>query len=427
VLAAAQVLVQPTAEVKQSDKPRKLEVDSQTTISRTSLALANVRGFTIFVIVTFHSLFAYMAYNPAPHPRYYPPPLISDSSRWIGFDLICASQYVYMMQFMFLLSGLFVWPSLVRRGAVAFVRRRVVRLGIPFVLGVYLMMPLAHVPIYLLNNVAPTWSGFWTEWLALDFWPSGHLWFLWCLLVLDISAAALCVFVPGAAGYVRRLSALGKQEPMRYLSILVTASAVAYVPLSAIYEPWEWVHWGPFGFQPSFVLLYIVYFYAGIGVGVFGIDKSFFSAAGRKFAHTWARWLMISLLGFIAWITATAVSAGAESSFTSILQGTASLGFSVASAAACFTLAAIFLRYWNEPSLILGMLSEHAYGIYFFHYGFVLLLQYALLDLPLVAPIKVAIVIFGTLLLSLVASRVVAATRFDALMPNLERVRSRRQ
>ncbi len=401
-------------------------MESQRAISRTSVALANVRGFTICIVVAFHSVFAYTAYNPAPRPRYYPPPLISDSSRWIGFDLICASQYVYMMQFMFLLSGLFVWSSLARRGALGFVRRRVVRLGIPFLLGVYLMMPLANLPIYLLNNVARSWSGFWIEWLALDYWPSGHLWFLWCLLVLDLSAAALYVFAPGVAEYLGRLSATGKQEPGRYFSIVVTASAVAYVPLSLLFKPWQWVHVGPFGFQPSFVLLYTVYFYVGVGVGVLGIDRSFFSAGG-KLAQSWARWLALSLLGFIAWITGTAMSAGAESSLSSILQVLAGLGFSVASAAACFTLAAIFLRYWTEPSLILGVLSEHAYPIYFFHYGFVLWLQYALLDVPLVAPIKAAIVICGTLLLSLAASSVVAGVRLHSLTPMLERVRSRWQ
>jgi hypothetical protein len=49
-------------------------------------------------------------------------------------------------------------------------------------------------------------------------------------------------------------------------------------------------------------------------------------------------------------------------------------------------------------------LSDHAYGIYFFHYVFVLWLQYMLLDLLLIAPLKAAIVIAGALLLSWAAS-----------------------
>jgi hypothetical protein len=46
------------------------------------------------------------------------------------------------------------------------------------------------------------------------------------------------------------------------------------------------------------------------------------------------------------------------------------------------------------------MLTE----IYFFHYVFVLWLQYMLLDLLLIAPLKAAIVIAGALLLSWAAS-----------------------
>jgi hypothetical protein len=49
-------------------------------------------------------------------------------------------------------------------------------------------------------------------------------------------------------------------------------------------------------------------------------------------------------------------------------------------------------------------LSDHAYGIYFFHFVFVLWLQYMLLDLLLIAPLKAAIVIAGALLLSWAAS-----------------------
>ena len=53
-----------------------------------------------------------------------------------------AFQFLYLMQFMFFLSGLFVWPSLRRKGLWGFVAHRLVRLGIPFVIGVYLVMPI---------------------------------------------------------------------------------------------------------------------------------------------------------------------------------------------------------------------------------------------------------------------------------------------
>src|SRR5262249_61824432 len=95
------------------------------------------------------------------------------------------------MPFMFLLSGLFVWPSLRRKGSVRFLDERLLRLGVPFVLGVYLLMPVAHYPVYRATAVDPSWSAFWAHWRALPFSPSGPLWFLWQLLLLDTAAAAL--------------------------------------------------------------------------------------------------------------------------------------------------------------------------------------------------------------------------------------------
>jgi hypothetical protein len=38
----------------------------------------------------------------------------------VGFDIFCAFQDVYLMSFMFFMSGLFVWPSLRRKGSTVF-------------------------------------------------------------------------------------------------------------------------------------------------------------------------------------------------------------------------------------------------------------------------------------------------------------------
>jgi hypothetical protein len=123
-------------------------------MSKTSLALGNLRAFVILLVVGFHSVLAYLTSQPAAPSPFDNPPFdwraipILDHERWLGFDLFCAFQYVFLMPFMFLLSGLFVWPSLKRKGSRTFLYDRVLRLGVPFVLGVYLLMPVAHFPVY---------------------------------------------------------------------------------------------------------------------------------------------------------------------------------------------------------------------------------------------------------------------------------------
>ena len=93
-------------------------------MSKTSIALHNLRGFVILIVIAFHSFLAYLAWQPSSPVPFDSPPYhwkaipISDSERWFGFDLFCASQYVYLMQFMFFLSGLLAWPSFGARAPV---------------------------------------------------------------------------------------------------------------------------------------------------------------------------------------------------------------------------------------------------------------------------------------------------------------------
>ena len=147
-------------------------------MSKTSIALHNLRGFVILIVIAFHSFLAYLAWQPSSPVPFDSPPYhwkaipISDSERWFGFDLFCASQYVYLMQFMFFLSGLFVWPSFRRKGASSFVYDRALRLGVPFLFGVCVLMPLAHYPVYRVGASDPSWSAYWTHWVALPFWPT---------------------------------------------------------------------------------------------------------------------------------------------------------------------------------------------------------------------------------------------------------------
>src|SRR6185295_3798170 len=177
-------------------------------MSRTSVALSNLRGFAIVLVLAFHAFIGFLTNQPDATPHFDKPPFgwlanpIVSNERWIGFDLFCAWQYVYLMHLMFFLSGVFVWSSLRRKGAKHYLYDRLLRLGAPFVLGVYLFMPLVYYPVYRITAVDPGWSAFWTHWLNLPFWPSGPLWFLWFLFSLNAVAVALHWLVPRAGEFL---------------------------------------------------------------------------------------------------------------------------------------------------------------------------------------------------------------------------------
>jgi glucans biosynthesis protein C len=374
-------------------------------MSKSSLALSNLRAFVILLVVAFHSVLAYLGSQPVSPPPFDSPPYwwraipIIDRERWFGFDLFCAFTYVYMMQLMFFLSGLFVWPSLLRKGGKIFLYDRFLRLGVPFLLGVVLLIPLALYPVYRSTAVDPSWSAFWAHWIALPFWPCGPLWFLWFLLALNSAAALLYWLAPRLGECLGRISAKASAYPGRYFIALVIVSALAYIPSAAVFKPWDWVQFGPFAFQPSFALVYVVYFLAGLGVGAYGLEQGLLVSDG-KLARRWAVWVGSALAAFLLWIIPTALTVNGQVTTVPGLEIVADLGLVLCCAAACLGWAAIFLRFTATRRPLIDSLSENAYGIYLVHYLFITWLQYILLAVALFAIAKAAIVFAGTLILS---------------------------
>ena len=242
-------------------------------VPRASLALDNMRAVVILLVLSFHSVLAYLNFLPAAPFSFNSPPYlwrafpIVDTARWFGFDLFCAWQDVFLMSLFFFLSGLFVWRSLERKGPRTFLHYRVVRLGLPFAFVVGVLMPLANYPTYLQTAADPSFATFWRHWLALPFWPCGPMWFLWLLLVADFAAVALHQLAPRWGGTLIRASSSAGARPMRYFASLAIASAIAYLPLALAFTPSAWTSFGPFGFQLSRSLHYAVYFFAGLGLG----------------------------------------------------------------------------------------------------------------------------------------------------------------
>jgi glucan biosynthesis protein C len=373
-------------------------------MSRSSLALSNLRAAVILIVLAFHSCIAYLDSLPSSAQPFNSPPYqwrsfpIIDSQRWFGLDLFCAPQDVYLMSLMFFLSGVFVWPSLARKGSWDYMWHRVLRLGLPFGLAVFLLMPVAHYPVYLVTAVDPSVAAFWQSYLALPFWPSGPPWFLWQLLVLNIVAAGVYRLSPGWEALLGKMASLGA-HPSRFFAGLVTASALVYVPLAIEFTPWEWSQLGPFGLQLSRPLHYAVYFFAGLGIGIYGIENGLLASDGLL-ARRWAMWLAAAFAAFLLWITPTALIFELRDAAPLGLQIIADLGFVLSCASSSFFLVAVFLHFARNRSRVLDSLSRNAYGMYLVHYVFVVWLQYALLNAPLFAFAKAAIVFGVTLVLS---------------------------
>jgi len=374
-------------------------------MSPTNIALSNLRAVVIVIVLAFHSVLPYIAalptepfpFDQAPH-RWLAFPIV-DSRRWLGFDLFCAWQDVSLMSLMFFLSGLLTAPSLQRKGPRRYLSDRMWRIGVPFLLGVGILSPIAYYASYRVTAVDPSVPAFWGHWLSLGFWPSGPQWFLWQLCALGVLAAALWRLAPR---WARRLGEFGRDcrdRPLRFFLALSGISALVYVPLAVVWSPWTWEQFGPFSIQLSRPLHYVVYFFAGFALGHHGLDRSLLRFDGPLARH-WAAWLAAALVAFGLWGGLTSLTFPDWGASPLTVQIGASLAFALACATGGLSLLAACLRWLRTGRRALDSLSHHAYTMYLLHYVFVVWLQYALLESDAPAPFKAALVLTGSLALS---------------------------
>jgi peptidoglycan/LPS O-acetylase OafA/YrhL len=362
-------------------------------------ALDTLRAFVTVLVVAHHSVLAYALISPAAAPRSPLHPWLAgvpivDSHRLILFDLFALFNDTFFMSLMFLLSGLFVGPSLARKGGGSFLRDRALRLGAPFVV-MAMLAPLAYYPAYRASAAVPDALAFWREWLSLGIWPSGPLWFVAVLLGFDAIAAALYRLAPALFERAGRLASGGRRRPTALFAAFMLVSAVAYLPLRAVFGPESWAAVGPVSVQSSRALHYLVYFLAGVAIGDCEIGHGLLAPDGLL-VRRWYRWTLRAL-GLSALYVAIIVGLGPNGPANGLpplaRQLILGLGFVLCCGAISFGLLAVFRRFANAPTRALTSLSRNAYGIYLLHYGFVMWLQYALLPAALPAAAKAALVL----------------------------------
>jgi peptidoglycan/LPS O-acetylase OafA/YrhL len=331
-----------------------------------------------------------------------------DSQRWLGFDLVVLFNDSFFMAFMFFISGLFVWNSLGKKGWPAYLGDRAWRLGVPFLISIFVLMPIAYYPTFLRYHLPGTtdlgFLHFWRDIFVVGPWPSGPAWFLWVLLALDGIAAVLWCVAPGAIERAGRVVHGARDRPVAVFIVFLAVTIAAYEPLRLAFGDASWLEPGglPLPIQTSRILLYATYFFAGVIVGTTDLETGLLAENGAL-ARRWPLWLALAAVSYAAILALVYVHHNWIADFNTppLAWSIAySLAFAIFSGAMCFTIPAIHLSFARARWRLLDAMQASAYGIYLVHYSFIVWLQYAVFDLPLHAGAKFAIVFLGTLSLS---------------------------
>jgi peptidoglycan/LPS O-acetylase OafA/YrhL len=376
---------------------RKMDGSDQAVMAPARIVrLDRARTFIILLVLLHHSVINYTYFGHG------------DRMRWLGFDLVVLFNDSFFMAFMFFVSGLFVRDSLARKGAAIFLRDRAWRLGVPYLVSVVVLMPVAYYPTFLRYHLPGTtdfnFLHFWWHTLTIGPWPSGPAWFLWVLLALDAMAAAVWLVAPRIIQTLGQLIFSVRHRPMAAFVVFLIVSTAAYMPMHLGFGDTDWLELGrfPLPIQTSRILLYTAYFLAGISVGAISLRSGLLAENG-ELARRWPVWSAFAFVFYIAILVLVYAHHNWLADFDSppLLWNVAyGLAFATFSAAMAFVVPAIFLRFAGSGWRLLDALQPSAYGVYLLHYIFIIWLQYAVYDYSLPAGVKFAIVFAGTLAMS---------------------------
>lgn len=355
-----------------------------------NLSLDRARTFLTLVVLLHHAVIPYTYFGH------------TDPASWAGFDVVVLATDSFFMAMFFFLSGLFTWPGIARKAPSVFLRDRLLRLGLPFAIAAFTVIPLAYYAIALRHDPGLSFTAFWWKTITVGPWPSGPIWFVWVLLAFDLTASLLYRVSAHLVDPGNRVSLRGFDQPAVFWLLLVVVTTIAYVPALLYFGGSKWFELGPFSVQASRILLYFAYFFIGVSVGAANFDRGILSAGGQLPKQRWL-WVLATLIPYcLMWVMIyikreVLGNPDPQPHWYQAIYGTF---FVLFSGSILLAILAFFLHQKSRGPNLLDRMQADAYGIFLVHYPIALWIQYALFDYSWPAIVKAAIGFVLTVILS---------------------------
>ncbi len=359
--------------------------------------LDNLRAFAIVMVIVLHAAITYMDYGPA---WWY----VVDPDRNLYFTMLVLLVDVPTMPALFFIAGFLALPSLERRGIGGFTREKVVRLAIPWVVGVVFLAPLVTYLTYVSRDIPMGYLEFW----ATEFWgplfQHGVYWFLGVLFALFLALVAVYAASPRLRTGVPRV----EQPRGRLFVAFIALTAGGAILASPAFGVDDW--------QPIWIVLVVqparVAFYAGyFALGIYAHQRGWFSATGfRPELGAWGWGCVVAGITYLGFRMSGYPATVPERSIAAIL-------FAIFCLAGVIGGIAVFQRWFDRSGPAWRTLAANSFGIYYVHPLVLYPLAYVLVDLPVSAFVKATILVVVTLLASLAVSALVLKR-----VPGLRRV-----
>ncbi len=348
----------------------------QQTANNRVLFLDNLRWVIIFLVITLHAGCAYSFYT-----TYW---AVNDANSRF-FDILLGILLLFEMPILFFISGYFAIPSFSSKTTSAFIKRKLHRLALPWLIGVILLGPVkAHVYSYSRNDHSLSFLDHFKVLMinalslqtapleTIDQFNHWHLWYislLFYFFLVFVAVVKLKRFLNLSLPFKPKGVASDKEI---LLILFLAATSASLLTLAArfwifdgeVRDPW-FVIVTIFQFKTSNLVLHFTCFW----VGVYAYQRNWFSH--EKPPGNIMIWSITSILLLAGMIGTLVLKLYTLSVFVQNF--------------ACFAIILFFLSFtkktMNKSNRLADSLADNSYNTYLVHMVFIITIQLALFKL----------------------------------------------
>ena len=374
-------------------------INSQFNVGNRVTFLDNLRYLFVFGVVLQHASNAYIDMDWWP---------VTDGSSW-AVGIFNAFFDSFLMPALFFISGYFALPSIRKRNTGLFIKGKLKRLGIPWLIIILTVCPILPLIYHYTRDGMKHTSSYWQTWVAVmqnmigldigilppmnelmqnDQFYQRYMWFLGLLLVFFVLFAFIYKWKKswfekehafsenektGVGSTLKLLFAVGTITFFGSFVLIMVMFAAA----SGVSNPESWFTLGNLvQFRVSRVLIHATYFTLGVLA-----NKWQWIERGKYPGHRNTWMISFGILFILLMSVRHQLKQGPEDLkmlfgvlyfFVLNFMCFASLGF--------FT--SIGINYWNQATGLNRILAANSYNMYLAHYIFVLVFQLIFLAFP---------------------------------------------
>lgn len=342
----------------------------------------------LVILVVLHHLA--LVYGGIPPFYYYEPPVDDQIAGLIALIFVLLNQAWFMGAF-FLLAGYFTPGSYDRKGPGSFLKDRLIRLGIPIVLFIFVLSPISSIGLWQM----PASMGGVTDPLTWQAYPYligiGPLWFAALLLIFSVGYVGWRMITPKRESPVQN-----DPSPPSYLSIgifMLLLALASYliriiVPLGEAVTLFVYFLSFP---TLAYLPQYLSFFVLGIIASRHDWAQRVSGTMGRTgFVIALVATFTLFALGLLSFLKAiesgaTQIPPFGYGTWQSAVYALWDSIFAVGMALGTITL---FRRFFNGQGSFGRFLARQSYAVYVFHIPVIVLLAVALKGIVLPALLK---------------------------------------